>query len=102
MEGVALRMPIRLGSPKSLGHDHACPPKFRMFVWFVALKSHWFRICENLPIKIFGWAESHCGLWQIETFGWNGGTLGCCDDRPLFPAGNACHLVGPAQIRNLA
>jgi hypothetical protein len=40
MEGVALRMPIRLGSPKPLGHDHACPSEFRMFVWFVALKSH--------------------------------------------------------------
>ena len=65
----------------------------------------WFRCCgnlRNLRIEIFRWAESHCGLWQIETFGCSGGTLGCCDDRPLFPTGNARHLVGPAQIRNLA
>ena len=73
MEGVALRMPIRLGSPKPLGHDHACPSEFRMFSVVRGPQiPRWFRICENLRIKIFRWAESHCGLWQIETFGCSG------------------------------
>ena len=60
--------PIRLGSPKRLGHEHARPSKFRNVSMFRGLKSlGWFRSYENLcnlRIIIVGLAESHCGLWQ--------------------------------------